>query len=101
MAQDTDDTIRAKVIRYLDREGVYYPRHDNIDKVATRAPVATSDEGRAKELAHDMARDDSYPVRYVHIDDSVCLKVDSQRWAASRIQSLDPSVLTWSQEDRL
>lgn len=99
--QDNDNTIRAKVLRYLDRNGITYPRHKTIEQVSTKAPVAASDEGRAKDLTHEMARDDSYPVRYRETDTTVCLEVDSQRWVASRIRSLDASQLTWDQEQRL
>lgn len=98
---DSPDTLRAKVLRYLDRTGVYYPRHEAVEKVATKAGIASSDEGEAKELVHQMARDDSFPLRYRHIDESVCLEVDSQRWVASRIRSLDPDVMTWDQKQRL
>lgn len=98
---DIPDTIRAKVLRYLDRNGVYYPRHESVEKVVTQTGIAASDEGEAKELTHQMARDDSYPVRFRQIDETVCLEVDSQRWVASRIRSLDPEVLTWDQKQRL
>lgn len=98
---DTPDTLRAKVLRYLDRNGVYYPRHETVEQVTTKAGIAASDEGEAKELTHQMARDDSFPVRYRQIDKTVCLEVDSQRWVASRIRSLDPEALTWDQRQRL
>lgn len=98
---DTPDTIRAKILRYLDRNGISYPRHESVEKVVTHTGIAASDEGEAKELAHQMARDDSFPVRYRHIDSTICLEIDSQRWVASRIRSLDPEVMTWDQKQRL
>jgi hypothetical protein len=101
MAQDSDDTIRAKLLKTMDRKGFYYPSRVQLENLASMAPVASSDEGRAEELAHQMARDESFPVRYVEIDRAVCLEVDSQRWTAARMRSLDPDQLEWSQQQRL
>lgn len=101
MASDNDDTIRAKILRYLDRNGVYYPRHKSLEQVATLTGIAASDEGRAKILTQHMARGDASPVRFRETDETVCLEVDSQRWVAARIRSLDADVLTWDQKQRL
>jgi len=101
MANDTDNTIRAKLLSTLDRKGYYYPSRVQPGNLASMAPVATSDEGRAEELAHEMARDDSFPVRYVEIDSAVCLEVDSHRWTAARIRGLDADQLEWPQKQRL
>ena len=100
MAPDSDDTIRAKLLSTADRNGVYFPRKTSVEGLADHA-VATSEEGRAKELIHELARSDSEPLRYVDTGKTVSLEVDSQRWTASRIAFWDSDRLEWDQRQRL
>lgn len=95
-----EDTIRAKMLRYLERNGYYCPNAQAIDRVA-QLSVESHNEGLAKDLLDGMCRDESEPVRFRVPNETVCLKVDSQRWTASRIQFWDPSQLTWDQRTRL
>jgi hypothetical protein len=97
MASDTDDTIRAKLVAKMHRNGFYEPSGVSIDGLANLA-VAGSDQGRAKELVHEMARADACPVIYKRVDASVMLEVDSQDWVAAYIRRNDPDQLTWDLE---
>lgn len=101
MAPDTDETIKAKILKMLDRKGYYYPKHVAVENVAPQTPVAVHDKGRVPALVHDLARSDADPVRYVEGTDTVALKVDSQRHTAARIAYFDESQLEWSQRERL
>ena len=83
-----------------DRQGVYCPRHTSVEGLADHA-VATSEEGCAKELVHELARSESEPLRYQHTGKTGCLEVDSQRWTASRIAFWDADQLEWDQRQRL
>ena len=46
-------------------------------------------EGVMPEVTQAMIADDSFPVRWTDVNETVSLEVDSQRWVAARIQSLD------------
>lgn len=101
MAPNKDDTIRAKILKTLDRGGFYYPKKIEVTTVPKRAPIASHDEGRAEQLVHDLARHSEDPLMYVRKKNTVALEVDSQRWVAARIKQWDPTVLEWSHEQRL
>jgi hypothetical protein len=95
MATDTDDTIRAKVVRAMHRNGFYEPRAVSVDGLASLSPVASDDEGRTKELIHEMARAEASPVVYKRVNQSVMLEVDSEDWVAAYIRRHDPDQLPW------
>jgi len=101
MAPNPKDTLRAKLLKTLDRKGFYYPRHVQVDSLVNMAPIASNDAGDAKDLVHDLARSDADPVRYVEGTKTVALEVDSQRWSAARISHYDADVLEWDQAQRL
>lgn len=101
MAPDTDDTLRAKLLKTLHRKGFYYPKHVNADNLVSMAPVASNDAGDAKDLVHELARSEADPVRYVEGTQSVALEVDSQRWTAARVAHFDAGQLEWDQEQLL
>lgn len=88
------------MLRYLDREGYYCPRDQDMDRVA-QLSVQSHNEGLAKDLLDAMCRDESEPVNYRIPNETVCLKVDSQRWTAARIRFWDESELRWDQRNRL
>ena len=92
---DSDDTIRAKLVRTLHRGGFFEPRSISVQGLANRSGVATSDEGRAAELAHELAREDASPVIYKRVGNSVMLEVDSEDWAVAFIRRHDPEQLMW------
>ena len=92
---DSDDTIRAKLVRTLHRGGFYEPRGISVQGLANRAGVAASDEGRAAELTHELARADASPVIYKRVGDSVMLEVDSEDWVSAYIRRHDPEQLMW------
>jgi len=100
MAPDSDDTMRAKLLSTADRKGFYFPRKTSVEGLADHA-VATSGEGRAKELIDELVRSEAEPLRYVETGKTVCLNVDSQRWTASRIAYWDSDQLEWDQRQRL
>lgn len=95
-----DDTIRARILSTADRGGYYCPNDTSVEGLADHA-VGPSDEGRAKELIHELARSDAEPLQYRRRNKTVCLDVDSQRWTAARIAHYDSDVLEWSQRQRL
>lgn len=95
-----DDTIRAKILSTADRKGYYCPADTSVEGLADYS-VGPSDEGRAKELIHELARSDAEPLRYRRRNRTVCLEVDSQRWTAARIAYWDARQLEWSQSERL
>lgn len=95
-----DDTIRAKIMSTADRAGYYCPRETSVEGLADHA-VGPSDEGRAKELIHELARSDDCPLRYKRTGKTVCIEVDSQRWAAAYIARYDREQLEWDQAQRL
>lgn len=101
MAPNTDDTLRAKLLKTLDRKGFFYPRHVNTENLVSMAPIASNDAGDAKDLVHELARSEADPVRYVQGTESVALEVDSQRWTAARIAHYDADQLEWDQSQRL
>lgn len=101
MAPDSDDdTIRAKILSTADRNGHYCPNATSVEGLADHA-VGTSDEGRAKELIHELADDDGEPLRWMNQGATVCLKTDSQEWTAARIAHWDADQLEWTQSQRL
>lgn len=95
MAPDSDDTIRAKLLKTLDRGGFYDPRGIAVDNLVNRAPVRSDDAGRAKELVHEMAADDSEPLVYKIVGESVMLEQDSRDWTLARIEYYDEEYLPW------
>lgn len=101
MAPDSDDDeIRAKILSTADRRGHYCPNFTSVEGLADHA-VGTSDEGRAKELVHELADDAGEPLRWYHTGKTVCLNTDSQEWTAARIAHWDEDQLEWSQRQRL
>jgi len=92
---DSDDTIRAKIVRTLHRGSFYEPQAIGINGLASAAPVASSDEGRVKTLADELAREEASPVIFKQVGKSVMLEVDSQQWVAAYIRRHDEEQLTW------
>jgi|GEM_PF-3810683 len=92
---NTDSTIRAKLLKTLDRGGFYEPKAIAVDNLVNRAPVPTDSAGRAKELSHTMASDEAEPVVYKIIGESVMLEKDSRDWAMARIAHYDEEYLPW------
>ena len=98
---DENATIAAKVLKTLDRRSFYYPRKVALNSLPSMTPVATHEEGVVPEVTEAMIEDDSFPVRWADVGGTVALEVDSQRWVAARIQSLDADQLEWSHRKRL
>ncbi|WP_440767568.1 hypothetical protein [Natronorubrum sp. DTA7] len=82
---DRDSEIRATVLAKLHREGFYQPRGVSIDAAASFG-IASHDRGRAKELIREMATDDSYPLKYHVVKESVYLEQQSASWVAAKIR---------------
>lgn len=92
---DADSTIRAKLLKTLDRGGFYAPKGIATDNLVNRAPVPSNDAGRAKDLVHAMATDEAEPVVYKIVGESVMLDKDSRDWVMSRIGYYDEEYLPW------
>lgn len=92
---DSDETIRAKLLRALHRGGYYAPRGISVTGLVNAAPVASDDVGRAKEVTHEMARDGDEPVIYKVTGEAVMLESDEEDWVAARIEVHDADQLTW------
>lgn len=85
MTQTDDGIIRAKVLRHLHRKGRYKPHgHLPVDAAATAVP--THDRGQAKALVHEMAQDDSSPLVYHVVGETVALRKDEEAWVANAIR---------------
>ena len=97
----SDDTLKAKMARALHRNGLYEPAAWGIEKLVSRAGMASEDHGRAKELAHEMARDEACPVIYKRVDTAVMLEKDTTQWVAAYVRRHDKDQLTWDLEDEL
>jgi len=98
---DDRATIAAKVLKTLDRKSYYHPRKVSLENLPSMTPVATHDEGIVPQVTEAMVADDSFPVRWADVGETVSLEVDSQRWVAARIQSLDDDQMEWSHRKRL
>lgn len=95
---DADSTIRAKLLKTLDRGGFYEPKGISADNLVNRAPVPSDSAGRAKDIVHAMASDDAEPVVYKIVGESVMLEKDSRDWVLARIGHYDEEYLPWDAE---
>jgi len=85
----SDATIKAEALSTLHRKGFYDPDSVAIDHLASIMAVATSEQGRAKTLINDLARDDSTPVVYQVTDQSVMLEAGSKDHVEAAIRRFD------------
>lgn len=85
----SDATIKAEALATMHRKGFYDPNSVSIENLASMMAVATSEQGRAKALINDLARDDSTPVVYQVTDSSVMLENGSEDHVEATIERFD------------
>lgn len=101
---DPDDdaaTIAAKMLKSLDRDGVYEPKKMSLDGLPDKTPVASHEEGDVVPIAREVVADETYPLKWVDHGQTVALEVDSQQWTAASIARLDEEQLEWAHKKRL
>lgn len=99
MAND-DAKIKATVVLKLHHDGRYDPRAVPVEAAASWG-VASHNRGRAKELVDEMARDESSPVIYKIIGETVMLEHDRGKVAAWIRRHGGDDAVPWDLEDEL
>lgn len=99
---DTDDTIRAKILSTMERRGFYKPaRYAKVDNLPNYVGVEAHNQGRVKDLVAAMAGEDAEPIVWHMPGETVWLEKDSDGWVRARIRFHDADQLTGAEDLRI